>query len=203
MFFVGLGINNRLNIFSVKYIIYIVVLISITTACQTQEKSKKELFERYVNQFELVNLPIDTNLLYRVHNNPIVKNRIDTTYVQNFINEDYQLRLDMPVYEGYAYGLRLPREEYDYESLIHYESSRREQFFVLNTYKPNGTLLSSLSFSGDSSSYKRVVGEIGENRMILLRAFILNQPDSVSKEMIFEIENDGTIMPMDTFYTKN
>lgn len=170
------------------------------TACQIQEKSKQKLFESYINQFELVNLPIDTGLLYRVHNNPIVKNRVDTIYVQEFIDENYELRLDMPVYDGYAYGIRLPKEEYDYESLIHYESSKREQFFILNTYSLKGNLLSSLSISGDSSSYKRIIGEITENRTILLREFVLNQPDSISKEMLFEIDSTGIILLLDTFY---
>lgn len=182
------------------YIIYITVVVSAITACQTQEKSKQALFERYINQFELVSLPIDTNLLYRVHNNPRVKNRIDTTYVQNFIDKDYELRLDMAVYDGYAYGVRLPKDEYNYESLIHYQSNKREQAFVLNTYSSKGNLLSSLPISSDSSSYKRVTGEITESRTILLREFILNQPDSVSKEMLFEIEVNGTIVPLDTFY---
>ena len=183
-----------------SYIIYIVVVFSMITACQTQEKSKQALFKHYINQFELVNLPIDTNLLYRVHNNPIVKNRIDTTYVQKFIEEDYELRLDMPVYDGYAYGIRLPKEEYNYESLIHYQSDKREQSFVLNTYSPKGDILSSLLISGDSSSYKRITGEITESRTILLREFILNQPNSISREMLFEIETNGTITPLDTFY---
>lgn len=183
-----------------KHTLYIVIVILTVIACQVQEKSKQELFEGYINQFELINLPIDTNLLYRVHNNPIVKHRIDTTYIQNFIEKDYELRLDMPVYEGYAYGIRLPKEEYIYESLIHYESDQREQFFVLSTYSPEGTLLSSLPISGDSSSYKRITGEITENRMIRIRESILNQPDSVSKEMMFEIDPSGTIVPLDTFY---
>ena len=182
------------------YILYIVVVFSVITSCQTQEKSKQELFERYINQFELVDLPLDTNILYRVHNNPIVKSRIDTTYVQNFIDKDYELRLDMPVYDGYAYGIRLPKEDAVYETLIHYESNRREQAFVLNTYSDKGNLLSSLPISSDSSSYKRTIGEITENRTILLKIFTLNQPDSVSVEMIFEIDGEGMIMPLDTFY---
>lgn len=183
-----------------KYILYMIVIIFTITACQLQEKSKKQLFEHHLNQFELINLPIDTNLLYRVHNNSIVKNRIDTTYIQHFINNDYELRLDMPVYDGYAYGIRLPKEEYIYESLIHYKSNGREQFFVLNTYSVEGILLSSLPISGDSSSYKRVTGEITENRTILLRETILNQPDSISKEMLFEIDSIGMIVSLDTFY---
>ncbi len=182
------------------YILYIVIIISIITACQTQEKSKQALFERHINQFELINLPIDTNLLYRVHNNPMVKNRMDTIYIQNFIDENYKLRLDMPVYDGYAYGVRLPKEGYIYESLIHYQSDRREQSFVLNTYSSKGILLDSLPISGDSSSYKRIIGEITESRIILLREFVLNQPDSVSKEMLFEIDDSGMIVPLDTFY---
>lgn len=180
--------------------IYIVVTILVFVSCQIQEKSKQELFEQYINQFELINLPIDTNLLYRVHNNPIVKNRMDTIYIQNFIDNNYELRLDMPVYEGYAYGIRLPKEGYIYESLIHYQSSQREQFFILNTYSPEGTLLSSLPISGDSSSYKRLTGEIGENRMIRIRESILNQPDSISKEIMYEIDPSGVIVPLDTFY---
>jgi len=127
-----------------SYIIYIVVVFSMITACQTQEKSKQALFKHYINQFELVNLPIDTNLLYRVHNNPIVKNRIDTTYVQKFIEEDYELRLDMPVYDGYAYGIRLPKEEYNYESLIHYQSDKREQSFVSYTEENAGQWIGSI-----------------------------------------------------------
>ena len=183
-----------------KYILYIVITIFTITACQIQEKSKQELFKHYINQFELISLPIDTGLLYRVHNNPIVKNRIDTISIQNFIDNNYELKLDMPVYEGYAYGVRLPREEYIYESLIHYKSSQREQFFVLNTYSPKGILLSSLPISGDSSSYKRITGEISENRTIRIRESILNQPDSISKEMMFEIDSSGIIIPLDTFY---
>jgi len=169
----------------VKYYILLIAIISIIIGCN-----------------ELTNLPIDTNLLYRVHNNPMVKNRIDTTYVQNFIDKKYQLRLDMPVYDGYAYGIRLPKDEYKYESLIHYKSSGREQFFVLNTYSPKGDLRSSLPISGDSQSYTRRTGEITENRTILLREFVLNQPDSVSIEMLFEIDSSGTIMPLDTFYNQ-
>ena len=182
------------------YILYIVVIVSTITACQIREKSKQTLFEGYINQFDLIELPIDTNLLYRVHNNPIVKNRIDTTYVQSFIDENYELRLDMPVYDGYAYGIRLPKEEYNYESLIYYKSNRREQSFLLSTYSSEGNLLSSLPISGDSSSYKRIIGEITEDRTILLREFTLNQPDSTSKEMLFEIDPTGIIVPLDTFY---
>ncbi len=185
-----------------KYYIYVLAMILLISACKMKEESQQDLFLRYVHQFELVDLPIDTNLLYRVHNSSLVKNRIDTTYVQNFLDKDYQLKTHMPVYEGYAYGIRLPREDYIYESLIHYQSKGREQFFVLNTYTPEGMLLSSLPFSGDSSSYKRIIGQIEENRTIVLREFILNQPDSVSKEIILEIEPDGTIVPLDTFYNR-
>lgn len=182
------------------FIIYIVVIVSAMTSCQIQEKSKQKLFKHYINQFELVNLPIDTNLLYRVHNNPIVKSRIDTTSIQQFIDEDYELRMDMPVYDGYAYGVRLSKEEYNYESLIYYKSSKREQSFVLNTYSTNGELLDALVISSDSSSYKRIIGEITESRSILLREFVLNQPDSISKEMLFEVKPNGKIVPLDTFY---
>ena len=184
-------------------IIVFITLSVINISCQSQGKGKQELFKDYVNQFELIELPIDTNLLYRVHNNPMVKNRIDTNYVQKFIDNDYELRLDMPVYDGYAYGIRLPKEEHTYESLIHYKSDGREQFFILNTYSLKGDLVSSLPISGDSHSYKRTTGEITENRTILLREFILNQPDSVSVEMLFEMDSIGMIVPLDTFYNKN
>ena len=108
----------------------------------------------------------------------------------------------MPVYDGYAYGYRLPKNDNIYESIIYYQSKRREQFFVLNTYTSKGILLSSLPISGDSSSYKRITGQITEDRIISLREFILNQPDSISKELLFQIETNGTIIPLDTFYSK-
>jgi len=186
---------------TILYIILVFIPLSIVnTSCQSIGKDKQQLFESYTNQFELTNLPIDTNLLYRVHNNPMIKNRIDTVYVQSFIDDNYQLRLDMPVYDGYAYGIRLPKEEYAYESLIHYKSDGREQFFILNTYTSEGVLKGSLPISGDSSSYKRITVEITESRTILLRESILNQPDSISREMLFEIDLSGTIVPLDTFY---
>ncbi len=183
--------------------IFIVITIIITFwQCQTREVSKEVLFGRFIKQFQEVQLPIDSSLLYRVHNNPMVQGRIDTLFVQKFIDAEYQLKVNMPVYEGYAYAFRLPKEENIYESLIYYKSEGREQSFVLNTYTPEGTHVSALPISVDSSSYKRIVGQINESRLILLREFILNQPDSISKEMIFEIDQDGTIIPQDTFIIK-
>ena len=186
--------------------IRILIIITIITAflqCQTREVSDEVLFSRFIKQFQEVQLPIDSALIYRVHNNPMVQGRIDTLFVQKFINPEYQLKVNMPVYDGYAYAFLLPKEENIYESLIYYKSEGREQSFVLNTYTPEGTLLSTLPISEDSSSYKRITGQINESRLIVLREFILNQPDSISKEMIFEIEKDGTIIPQDTFIIKS
>lgn len=168
-------------------------------SCNIKEESKTELFERYVQQFKEVELPIDTDLLYRVHNNKDIGGRIDTTFIQKFIKADYKLRADMPVYNGYAYGYRLPREGNNYESLIYYHSKNREQFFILSTYSLEGEPLSSLPISGDSSSYKRVTAQIDESRMILLKEAILNQPDSGFKEIILEITEKGEINKLDEF----
>ena len=183
-------------------IVFIIIAIIIFCKCQTREESYQTSFNHFIKQFQEVQLPIDSALLYRVHNNPVVKGRIDTFFIQKFIDEDYQLKVNMPVYDGYAYAFRLSRDNHIYESLVYYKSEGREQYFILNTYTPNGTLLSSLPISGDSSSYKRIIGRINENRTVLLREFILNQPDSLSKEIIYEIEKDGTIYGRDTFIIK-
>ncbi|MFK7773538.1 MAG: hypothetical protein AB8F94_15415, partial [Saprospiraceae bacterium] len=97
----------------------------IWQSCDVREESQTELFERYVKQFKEVPLPIGSDLLYRVHNNKDIGGRIDTVFIKKFINTDYELRADMPVYNGYAYGYRLPREENKYESLIYYQSKNR------------------------------------------------------------------------------
>lgn len=168
-------------------------------SCNIREESKAELFERYIKQFKEVELPIGTDLLYRVHNNQDIGSRIDTIFIKNFIQPDYQLRADMPVYNGYAYGYRLPREENNYESLIYYQSKNREQFFVLSTYSLEGERLSFLPISGDSSSYKRVTAQIDESRMILMTKSILNQPDSGFTEIILEITEEGKIKKLEEF----
>lgn len=184
-------------------IVQIVFISLIFSACQPNQSHSTNDFESFVNQFELIDLPMDTTLLYRVHNSPIVTTRIDTTAIQKFINKNYELKAEQPVYDGYAYGVRLPKvDSLLYEALIYYQSKGRHQFFVLNTYTPDGDLVSVLPLSGDSNSYKRVTGHITTRRTIAVRDFLLHQPEKGYTEYIYEIDKDGTIIPLDTFIQK-
>lgn len=177
-------------------------LIIIFSACQFGEESQQKSFRKFVKKFEKIDLPIDTNFFYRVHNSPLVKERIDTSFVKKFIEPSYKLRAALPAYDGFAYGFRLPNEGFDYESLIFYQSKRREQFFVLNTFSLEGHLIASVPFSGDSSSVKRLTGEMSSNRTIRLREFFLHQPDSASKESFYEIAPTGEILLLEYFLSK-
>ena len=108
----------------------------------------------------------------------------------------------MPAYDGFAYGFRLPKEDFSYESLIFYQSENREQFFVLQNFSLEGDLIASLRFSGDSSSVKRLTGEMSANRTIRLREFFLHQPDSVSTEAFYEIAPTGEILLLERFLSE-
>ncbi len=186
-----------------RNILFTAVLILLFGGCYWQETDIERDFRRFKNSFSTTSLPLDTNVLYRVHNSDVVSARIDTAMVQAFIDAGYKLAINDPVYDGYGYGLRLPKEEdLDYEGLIFYESKGREQFFVLNTYTPSGELVSSLPISGDSSSYKRITGRITQSRLIGLREFVLHYPELGSIEYFYQINKTGLIEPLDTFYTR-
>ena len=181
-------------------ILLIAFISLIFSACQPERNHSKNDFESFVNRFELIDLPMDTALLYRVHNSPIVTTRIDTMEIQRFINKNYVLKAEQPVYDGYAYGVRLPRaDSLAYEALIYYQSKGRHQFFVLNTYSLEGDLISVLPLSGDSNSYKRVTGNITSRRTIAVRDFLLHDREKGYTEYVYEIDNNGTIVPQDTF----
>lgn len=184
-------------------ILLIAFISLIFSACYSNQDDTKNDFQSFVDQFELIELPLDTTLLYRVHNNPIVRTRIDTIAIQKFINKNYELKTEQPVYDGYAYGVRLPKGDSSlYEALIYYQSKGRQQFFILNTYTPNGDLVDVLPFSGDSSSYKRVTGSITARGTIAIREFLLHQTEKGYIEYMYEIDKDGTIVPLDTFIQK-
>lgn len=127
-------------------------------------------FETFVRSFELVDLPLDTSLLYRVHNSPVVGARIDTLAVQTYLNAGYRLAENAPVYDGYAYGVRLPQGA-GYEALVVYESWGQEQYFVLRTYTLEGVPVESLRMSGDSASRRRWMGEIDADRVVTVTSW--------------------------------
>lgn len=183
----------------------ILAFLSLTflfSSCLFGEENQQKSFKKFVKKFEPIDLPIDTNFFYRVHNSPLVTERIDTSFIRKFINPDYELKADMLAHDGFAYGFRLPNEGFDYESLIFYQSEHREQFFVLQNFSLEGDFIASLRFSGDSSSVSRLTGEISENRTIRLRQFLLHQPDSASKEFFYEIAPTGEILLLESFIDK-
>lgn len=191
-------VKNR--IFSL--ILAFLICVSFFSACQFGEESQQKSFKRFVKKFKPIDLPIDTNFFYRVHNSPLVAERIDTHFVKKFIDPNYKLEAEMPAYDGFAYGFRLPNDGFSYESLIFYRSKRREQFFVLQNFSLEGDLIASLPFSGDSSSVSRLTGKMSANRTIRLREFSLHQPDSVSKESFYEITPTGEILLLERFFSK-
>jgi len=176
-------------------------LLLLLTACTTQESNSKKDFKQFARSFKPIELPLDTGLLYRVYNSDVVTTRIDTTMIQQFINPDYRLRINQRVHDGYGYAVQLPSEDtLLYKGLIHYLSKGYQQFFILNTYTPNGDLISSLPISGVKNNQNRLTGYIAKNRTIAIRESILHQPDSGAVEYIYQIEPDGTIAPLDTFF---
>lgn len=189
---------------NIQYICYgLVIVWGLTNwwACSEPVISDQKRFQRFVRSFQEINLPIDTALLYRVHSSDLVTARIDTALVQDFIDKDYKLRVGDPVFDGYGYGVRLPREDTaSYEALIYYYSEGREQFFVLHTYALDGTSLGSLPISGDSSSYKRLTATITERRVISVHDYILHHPEKGLTEYLYEIRPDGEIVLLDVFY---
>lgn len=186
-----------------RNILFIVGAMMMLGSCYWQETDTERDFRRFKNSFTTTSLPMDTSVLYRVHNSDVVTARIDTAMVQAFIDKSYKLRASDPVYDGYGYGLRLPKtDDLPYEGLIFYESKGREQFFILNTYTLGGELLSSLPISGDSSSYKRLTGRITQNRLIGVREFVLHHPELGSAEYLYQINENGMIEPLDTFYSR-
>ena len=89
-----------------------------------------------------------------------------------------------------------------FNRLIYYQSKGQSQFFILNTYSLDGDLISSLPLSGDSSSYKRQTCQISEDRLIIIRDFVLHQEEENATEYFYEIEKNGLITALDTFYNK-
>lgn len=184
-----------------KKTILLFSILLLITSCISELPNEDSSFQRFVQNFKPIELPLDTTLLYRVYNSDVVTARIDTLLVQEFIDKDYKLRINQRVHDGYGYAVRLPREDtLLYEGLIHYISKGYAQFFVLNTYSLNGKLVSSLPISGVRNNHERLTGYISKNRIISTRASILHQPDSGAAEYLYEIDQNGTIMPLDTFF---
>lgn len=172
-------------------------------ACDEPLPDKQKDFQRFTRSFKTIELPLDTTLLYRVYNSDVVTARIDTAMVQQFIDKTYKLRVNQRVHDGYGYAVRLPKEDtLLYEGLIYYLSKGYQQFFILNTYTPDGDLVSTLPISGVKNNHHRTSGYIGQNRTISIRESILHQPDSGATEYIYQIDPDGTIVPLDTFFEK-
>lgn len=170
-------------------------------ACDEPLPDKQKDFQRFTRSFQPIELPLDTGLLYRVYNSDVVTARIDTLMIQQFINPDYKLRVNQRVHDGYGYAVRLPEEDtLLYQGLIHYLSKGYQQYFILNTYTPGGELVSSLPISGVKNNHNRRTGYIAQNRTISIRESILHQPDSGAVEYIYQIDPDGTIVPLDTFF---
>lgn len=177
------------------------LLLLLFMACDEPLPDKQKDFQRFTRHFKAVELPLDTTLLYRVYNSDVVTARIDTALVQQFINPDYKLRVNQRVHDGYGYAVRLPDEDtLLYKGLIYYLSKGYQQFFILNTYTPDGDLVSTLPISGVKNNHNRTTGYIGKNRTISIRKSILHQPDSGAAEYIYQIDPDGTIVPLDTFF---
>lgn len=186
-----------------KQTFFVLVLVFLGACGSTSKEDTPRLFRQFTKRFKQVDLPIQESLLYRVHGNDLVSARIDTLMVQQFIDKNYKLRLDMPTYDGYGYGIRLPKKkELNYEGLIYYQSKGKEQFFILSTYNFEGKLIASMPISGDSSSYKRLTGRITDERTIIVKDFILNHPEKGTTEYVYEINDNGQIEPQDTFYQK-
>ena len=182
--------------------ISLIVLI-VLIACNETTSDQNKSFKRFTKRFKTIDLPMNTNLLYRVHNSDLVSVRIDTSSIQQFINIDYKLELNVPVYDGYAYSIKLPKEKgLNYQGLIYYQSKGQSQFFILNTYSLNGDLVSTLPLSGDSSSYKRQTSQISEERLITIRDFLLHQKEKNTIEYFYKIQESGLIVALDTFYNK-
>lgn len=175
-------------------------VFALLTACNLDSSDHSKSFKRFSKRFKTIHLPIEEGLLYRVHNSDLVSARIDTSLVQSFINPTYKLKASDPVYNGYGYAVKLPKEkDLNYHGLIHFESKGQRQFFVLNTYNLEGKLISTLPLSGDSSSYKRQTCQISEDRLIVIKNFILHQDKEKANKQVYEIKENGLIVPIDTF----
>jgi hypothetical protein len=170
----------------------------LLTACNLGSSDHSKSFKRFSKRFKTINLPIEENLLYRVHNSDLVSARIDTSLVQVFINPTYKLQANAPVYNGYGYTVKLPKEKgLDYHGLIHFESIDQRQFFVLNTYNLEGERISTLPLSGDSSSYKRQTCQISEDRLIVIKDYLLHQDKQKVNKQVYKIKKDGSILPIE------
>lgn len=146
------------------------LLAACSGSASEGQRSAAPDFETWVRSFEAVGLPLDTALLYRVHNSPVVGGRIDTAAVQAYIDPTYRLAVGDPVYDGYAYGVRLPQGP-GYEAVLVYESWGQEQYFVLRTYSLAGELVEALRFSGDSASLRRWMGRIDADRVVTVTSW--------------------------------
>lgn len=188
---------HQFNLF-MQRISVLLFISALLIACNLGYSDRHKSFKRFSKRFKTINLPIEENLLYRVHNSELVSARIDTSLVQIFINPTYKLKASAPVYDGYGYTVKLPKEKgLDYHGLIHFESIGQRQFFVLNTYSLEGELISTLPLSGDSSSYKRQTCQISEDRLILIKDFLLHQGKQKINKQIYKIKEDGSIVPID------
>jgi len=184
---------------STSILLFFILLIS---ACNLSTSDRSKSFKRFTKRFKTVDLPISTEMLYRVHNSDLVSARIDTSLVQQFINSDYKLEVDAPVYDGYAYAIKFPKEKVlNYQGLIYYKSEGQSQFFTLNTYSLKGELIATLPLSGDSSSYKRQTCQISEDRLIITRSYLLHQEKAAEEnaiEYFYEINENGLIHLLDS-----
>jgi hypothetical protein len=196
-YFVGF---NRFKL-SMKQLPILLIYLITLLACNQTTSERSKSFKHFKKHFKTIDLPITTNLLYRVHNSKLVFARIDTSFIQQFINSDYKLEVNDPVYDGYAYSIKLPKgKEQNYEGLIYYQSKEQSQFFILKTYSLDGHLVSTLPLSGDSSSYKRQTCQISEKRLIVIRDFYLHQEEKNVTEYFYEINENGLITALDTFH---
>jgi hypothetical protein len=172
----------------------------LLTACNLGSSDHSKSFKRFSKRFKTINLPIEEDLLYRVHNSDLVSARIDTSFVQAFVNPTYKLKVNDFVYDGYAYAIKLPKEkDLNYHGLIHFESKGQRQFFVLNTYNSEGQRISTLPLSGDSSSYKRQTCQISEDRLIVIKDYLLHQDKQKINKQVYKIKEDGSILSIDAF----
>jgi hypothetical protein len=185
---------HQFNLF-MQRISALLFVFALLASCNLGSSDHSKSFKRFSKRFKTIYLPIEENLLYRVHNSELVSARIDTSFVQAFINPTYKLKASAPVYDGYGYTLKLPKEKgLDYHGLIHFESIGQRQFFVLNTYSLEGKLISTLPLSGDSSSYKRQTCQISEDRLIVIKDFLLHQDKQKINKQVYKIEEDGLIL---------
>lgn len=149
-------------------------------------------FDTFVKRFQEIDLPIATEL-NRVHNSDLVTSRMDTLSIRTFIDSTYQVPPSMASY-GYAYGVRLPKDTFDYTALVYFKANNTLNAFVLKTFnheKAVGELpLSAHHFKTN----KTTTCQITKDRKIYLTTFSPYIIKQDTLKMTYSIHTNGQII---------